>query len=124
MNDTIDNQSPQDLANHFFTIMQIAKMMGDEYREMYPKDFYNDASTKLAFRDGLTQMSSDSSDNIMEHCAQFPITLILFYDSDIYLPSIMKSLAIKILEVFIFKFEEKFCQGIYQDFTPKNGNYH
>ena len=52
------------------------------------------------------------------------MTLILFYDSDIYLPSIMKSLAVKILEVFQFKFESKFDQGIYQDFTPKNGNYH
>ena len=29
-------------------------MMGDEFREMYTKDFYNDANTKLAFRDGFT----------------------------------------------------------------------
>jgi len=104
--------------------MQITKMMGDEFREMYPKDFYNDANTKLAFRDGFTSFKSDSCDNILEHSHQFPITLILFYDSDIYLNSIMKSLAVKILEVFLFKFEQKFDQGLFKDFTPKNGNYH
>jgi hypothetical protein len=35
----------------------------------------------------------------------------------------MKNLAIKILDVFLFKFESKFEQGHYQNFTPKNGNY-
>ena len=77
----------------------------------------------MAFRDGFTGMKSDSSDYIIEHCAHFPLSLVLFYDSDIYLNSIMKSLAIKILDVFLYKFESKFDQGIYQNFTPKNGNY-
>lgn len=58
-------------------------------------------------------MKSDSSDYVIEHCAHFPLTLVLFYDSDIYLNSIMKSLAIKILDVFLYKFESKFDQGIY-----------
>lgn len=85
--------------------MQITKMMGEEYKEMYPNQYYNDANTKLAFRDGFTGMKSDSSDYILEHCAHFPLTLVLFYDSDIYLNSIMKNLAIKILDVFLYKFE-------------------
>ena len=75
---------------------------------MYPSQFFNDANTKLAFRDGFTGMKSDSSDYILEHSAHYPLTLVLFYDSDIYLNSIMKNLAIKILDVFLFKFGTKF----------------
>lgn len=35
----------------------------------------------------------------------------------------MKSLAIKILDVFIYKFESKLEQGLYQDYRPTNKNY-
>jgi len=35
----------------------------------------------------------------------------------------MKSLAIKILDVFLFKFEKKFEEKNYQDFSPLNKNY-
>lgn len=58
-------------------------------------------------------MKSDSSDYIVEHCAHFPLTLVLFYDESIYLTTIMKSLGIKILDVFLYKFESKFDKGIY-----------
>ena len=122
-NNQIDNQEPEELALKFFQLMQITKLMGEEYKEMYPNQYYNDVGTKLAFRDGFTQFKSDSSDYILEHCAHFPLTLVLFYDSDIYLNSIMKSLATKILDVFLYKFESKFDQGIYKDFRPTNGNY-
>jgi len=50
-------------------------------------------------------MKSNSTDNVLENAAHHPLTLVLFYDSEIYLDSIMKNLAIKILDVFIFKFE-------------------
>ena len=96
--------------------------MGEEYKEMYPSQFYNDPNTKIAFRDGFTGMKSDSSDHIVEHAAHFPLTLVLFYDETIYLTSIMKSLAIKILDVFLYKFEAKLDKGIYQNFTPQGGN--
>jgi len=36
INNQIDDQDPQDLAFKFFTIMQVTKLMGDEYKEMYP----------------------------------------------------------------------------------------
>ena len=57
---------------------------------------------------GLTDFKSDSFDFAMQHCFPFPIALVLFYDSKIYLPSIMDSLASKILDVFLYKFEAKF----------------
>ena len=75
---------------------------------MYPNVCANDPNAKIAFRDGLTNFKSDSADYILEHNAHFPITLVLFYDSSIYLTSIMKNLAIKILDVFVFKFQSKF----------------
>ena len=100
--------------------MQVTKLMGEEYKEMYPGQYYNDPSTKMAFRDGLTSFSSDSSDFILEHCPHFPMTLVLFYDSEIYLSSIMRNLGIKILDVFLYKFEYYISQGIYRDFTPIN----
>ena len=40
--------------------------MGEEYREMYPKA--QDATTKMAFRNGFTNFKSDSSDHILSHC--------------------------------------------------------
>lgn len=104
-NDQIDDQDPQDLAIKFHAIMQITKLMGEEYREMYPERYQFDPSTKIAFRDGFTGMKSDSTDFILEHCAHYPLTLVLFYDSDIYMDSIMKGLAINILDVFLHKYE-------------------
>ncbi len=53
-NNQIDDQDPEDLAYKFFTIMQVTKLMGEEYKEMYPNQYYKDPSTKMAFRDGFT----------------------------------------------------------------------
>ena len=72
---------------------------------------------------GLTEFKSDSLDFTMQHCFPFPITLVLFYDAQIYLTSIMESVASKILDVFLYKFEAKFEQGIYKDFSQFNQNY-
>lgn len=83
--------------------MLLAKMMGEEYREMYPNA--QDATTKMAFRNGFTGFKSDSTDHILFHCQSYKITLVLFYDAQIYLDTIMKNLATKILDVFKFKFE-------------------
>jgi hypothetical protein len=83
--------------------MLLAKMMGEEYREMYPNA--QDATTKMAFRNGFTGFKSDSTDHILSHCQSYKITLVLFYDAQIYLDTIMKNLATKILDVFKFKFE-------------------
>ena len=111
------------MAIKFHALMQITKLMAEEYKEMYPERYQYDPNTKIAFRDGFTEMKSDSTDYILEHCAHYPLTLVLFYDSDIYLDTIMKGLAINILDVFLHKKESFFAQGIYQDLTPKHQNY-
>ena len=51
------------------------------------------------------------------------MTLVLFYDSNIYLDSIMRGLAIKILDVFLYKYEKQFQDDDYHDLTPQNDNY-
>ena len=58
---------------------------------MYHKDCINDVNVKLAFKDGLTAIKSDSCDVVMEHSdpQQHQITIVLFYDSQIYLEKIM-----------------------------------
>ena len=64
--------------------------MSEEFKEMYPNTT-NDVNTTLAFRNGFTSMQSDSCDVVLQHAdpAQFPLTLVLFYDSKIYLEKIM-----------------------------------
>jgi hypothetical protein len=49
------------LAYQFHAIMQITKLMGDEFREMYPNQYY-ETNTKMAFKDGFTGLKSDSTD--------------------------------------------------------------
>jgi hypothetical protein len=89
---------------------------------MYPHQFEQDADLKLAFHHGLEGFKSDSLDFVMEHAAHFPLTLVLFYDSQIYLTKIMESLATKILDIFLFKYEDQFTNDVYKDFTPTNPN--
>ena len=63
--------------------MFITKKMGDEFKEMYHKDCVTDVNIKLAFKNGLTAMKSDSCDVVLEHAdpGQYPLTLVLFFDS-------------------------------------------
>ena len=74
-------------------------------------------------RDGLTGFQSDSVDVVIEQAANFPLTLILFYDQDIYCNSIMRSLGNKLLDVFIFKFEKNLLISDFKNFSPQNVNY-
>ena len=55
--------------------------MGEEYKEMYPHQYQQDTDIKLAFKNGFEGFKSDSLDYILDHCAHFPLTLVLFYDS-------------------------------------------
>lgn len=103
--------------------MMVTRMMGEEMKEMYPKQFKDDPNTICAFKNGFTGFKSDSTDHILQHCDHFPLTLVLFYDSSIYLDSIMRGLAIKILDVFLYKFENLFQDNDYHDLTPQNDNY-
>ena len=71
----------------------------------------------------MTGFQSDSVDVVIEQAANFPLTLILFYDQDIYCNSIMRSLGNKLLDVFIFKFEKNLLISDFKNFSPQNVNY-
>ena len=107
----------------FHALIQITRMMADEFREMHPHQFTSDPDVKIAFRNGLEGFKSDSVDLILSHNDDFPITIVLFYDSQIYLEKIMANLAEKILDVFVFKFEKQFKEGLWINFTSTNPNY-
>lgn len=48
--------------------MFIAKKMGDEFKEMYPNASSDtDVNTKIALKNGLTAIKSDSCDVVLEH---------------------------------------------------------
>mgnify|MGYP000043818236 CR=1 FL=1 len=95
--------------------------MADEFREMYPH--HHDANVKVAFRQGFEGMKSDSADFVLNDSFVHPITIVLFFDSQIYLESIVEGLANKILDVFIYKFQSEIKQSKFKDFTPTNQNY-
>lgn len=80
----------------------------------------NDHEIKAAFKSGLEGFKSDSVDFILEHSPEFPISIVLFYDENIYLESIMNSLACKLMDVFIYKFKFELQRKNYKDFTPQN----
>lgn len=111
------------MALKFHAILQISKMIGEEYKEMYPSQYAKDTQAKIALREGFKGFNSDSADCIVEHCTHYPVTIVLFYDADIHLQSIYRSLAVKILDVFLFKFEMRLIENDYRNFTPQNSNY-
>ena len=98
--------------------MQIARMMEDEFREMYPQ-FEEDPELKMAFRAGMEGFQSDSLDFVQNNNAHFPLTLVLFYDSTLYMTSIMENLACKILDIFIYKFKRECDEDEYKDFSER-----
>ena len=98
--------------------MQIARMMEDEFREMYPQ-FEEDPELKMAFRAGMEGFQSDSLDFVQNHNAHFPLTLVLFYDSTLYMTKIMENLAVKILDIFIYKFKKECDEDEYKEFSER-----
>lgn len=101
------------MAAHFFAILKMSEMMVEEFKSEHPEQYQNDVNTKLALKSGYKAFKSDSVDYFLEHHEQFPLTLILFYDSDLFNENIMKNLTVKLLDVFVYKYEKKFQKGNY-----------
>jgi len=96
-------------------------MMSEEYKEMYPHQSA-EPEIKLALKSGLEGFKSDSTDFIIDHSTDFPVTIVLFYDSKIYYENLMQSLATKLLDVFIYKYKRELEKGNHKDFTPPAGS--
>lgn len=72
-----------------------------------------DVNTRMSLKSGFRAYKSESVDYFLEHHEQFPLTIVLFYDSELFHENIMRSLTVKILDVFVYKYEKKFAKGNY-----------
>jgi hypothetical protein len=68
-------------------------------------------NTRMNLKMGFKAYKSESIDYFLEHHDQFPLTLVLFYNADLLNEGIMRSLTIKIMDVFVYKYEKKFLKG-------------
>ena len=65
----------------------------------------------MNLKSGFRAYKSESVDYFLEHHDQFPLTVVLFYDSEQLHENVMRSLTLKILDVFVYKYEKKFIKG-------------
>jgi len=68
-------------------------------------------NTKMALSSGFKAYKSEGLDYFLEHDEKYPLTLVLFYDSDQLNDNVMKSLTTKLLDVFVYKYEKKLQKG-------------
>mmetsp|Transcript_40794 Transcript_40794/g.39388 ORF Transcript_40794/g.39388 Transcript_40794/m.39388 type:complete len:87 (+) Transcript_40794:156-416(+) len=86
----------------------MADMMVEEFKLEFEDQFQNDVNTKMSLSAGFKSFKSESVDYFLDHHEQFPLTIVLFYDSDLFNDSVMRNMTSKILDVFVYKFEKKF----------------
>ena len=82
--------------------------MVEEFKSEFPEQYENDVNTKTALKSGFRAYKSESLDYFLEHHDTYPLTIVLFYDCEIFDEKIMKNLTLKILDVFVYKYEKKF----------------
>ena len=83
----------------------------EEFKTEFPDQYENDVNSKMGLKTGFKAYKSESLDYFLEHHEQFPLTIVLFYDSEVFNEAIMRSLTVKILDVFVYKYEKKFQKG-------------
>jgi hypothetical protein len=113
---TLDNSAdPLALAAHFFALIKMTELMVEEYKAEVGGDaaLDLDVNTRMCVKSGFRGMRSENLDYCLEHHDAYPLTAVLFYDGDLVAEQIMKSLASKILEVFVYKYEKKLQKGNY-----------
>ena len=85
----------------------MAEVCVDEYENDYPGQIESDVNARNAFKQGFRSFKSDSVDYLLEHHDDYPLTLVLFYDSGSQDEAITRILAGKLLDIFIIKHEKK-----------------
>ena len=84
----------------------------EEYNSDYPEDLETDVNARYAFAQGFKSFKSDAVDYLLEHHDQYPVTLVLFYDSGAQDEGITRSLTIKMLGIFILNHEERLKKSL------------
>ena len=62
-------------------------------------------------KSGFKAYKSESIDYFLDHHEQFPLTIVLFYDSEQLHENAMRIMTGKILDIFVYKYEKKFQKG-------------
>ena len=62
-------------------------------------------------KSGFKAYKSESIDYFLDHHEQFPLTIVLFYDSEQLNENAMRIMTGKILDIFVYKYEKKFQKG-------------
>jgi hypothetical protein len=97
----------------------MTEIMHEEYKEEYPEMLDKDPNARMAFQSGFTSYKSDSVDYLLEHNDCLPLTLVLFYDSGTHVEEVMRTLAIRLMDCFVFKNEPRFkkANGLTQELS-------
>ena len=98
-----DDQDPEKIAAQFFMLIEMGRVVQEEYEEEFPDD--NDPNTKMAWKTGLQSYSSNSVDYMLEHHDEYPLTLVLFYDCKDLDEKIMRYMIITLLHIYVVKKE-------------------
>ena len=102
-----DKQDPLKIAAQFFALIKMTDIMFEEYKDEYPEALERDQNARQAFKTGFTSYSSDNIDYLLEHHAEFDVTLVLFYSKNEMCEAIMRTLAYKLLDVLVLKNEKR-----------------
>jgi hypothetical protein len=62
----------------------------------------------MSLKSGFKAYKSESIDYFLDHHEQFPLTIVLFYDSEQLHENAMRIMTGKILDIFVYKYEKKF----------------
>lgn len=65
----------------------------------------------MSLKSGFKAYKSESIDYFLDHHEQFPLTIVLFYDSEQLIENAMRIMTGKILDIFVYKYEKKFQKG-------------
>ena len=89
----------------------MTEIMVEEFKTEYGEQLESDVNAKQSLKSGFRAYRSENMDYFLEHHDQFPLTIVLFYDAERFKDSVMRSLTVKILDVFVYKYEKKFTKG-------------
>ena len=94
--------------------------MVEEFKSDYgEQNLESDVNARMNLKSGFRALKSEFIDYFLEHHDQFPLSIVLFYDSDLFNEAVMRSLTVKVLDVFVYKYEKKFLKG---NFNVRGGN--
>ena len=94
--------------------------MVEEFKSDYgEQNLESDVNARMNLKSGFRALKSEYIDYFLEHHDQFPLSIVLFYDSDLFNEAVMRSLTVKVLDVFVYKYEKKFLKG---NFNVRGGH--